>query len=136
MRELAALVGVVAASLLLIGVAVFAGGDRQLFVPVPEAQAEGFMREVATRRFDLAMKYLSADKRRTETPHALAAQFATLLEGTGEVNMVNGEPGWISGDRAAAKATVVGDDGSVLSEFSLVREDGLWKISGVTVGSR
>ena len=136
MRELVSLAATAAALLAVIGVAVFAGGDRSVLVPVPEAVTEGFMREITMRRFDLAMHYLAKDRQRRETPQTLGALFAPLLEAAGEVNAVDGTPHWVQGDNAWAAATVEGDRGSPSCEFALVRESGLWKISGVTVGTR
>lgn len=128
MKEIAACVGLAVVALLIIGAAVFAGGDRSLFVPVPEMVVEDFTREVVTRRFDLATKYLSTGRQQTETPESIAGRFTPLFQMVGKVNSVDTEPQWVDAERATATATVEGDAGSVSFGFSLVRENGLWKI--------
>jgi hypothetical protein len=53
--------GVTLAAVILIGIGVGAVegmGDRDLFVPPPETVAEGFMREVMTKRWARARQYL------------------------------------------------------------------------------
>lgn len=131
MREIASMLAVLAVALGVIGVAVFAGGDRSWFVPVPESTAENFTREITTRRFDLALKHLAADRRRTETPQSIANRFDPMLHAVGEVNRVDAEAHWMSGDRASASATVEGDLGVRSFDLSFVREHGLWKIDGL-----
>ena len=128
MREIALMVAVTSVSLLIIGAAVFGGGDRALFVPVPEMAAEDFTRAVAARRFDIATKFLSTERQRSEIPEALARRFAPLFEAVGKVNNVETELRWMDVDRASATATVEGDSGSLALDFSLVREQGLWTI--------
>lgn len=131
MRETASILAVLAAALGVIGVAVFAGGDRSLFVPVPEATAENFTREITTRRFDLALKYLATDRQRAETPQTIANRFDPMLRAVGEVNRVDAEAHWMTGERASASATVEGDLGVRSFDLSFVREHGLWKIDGL-----
>ena len=128
MRETGLIAAVTAAALLIIGAAVFAGGDRGLFVPVPEMAAEDFTRSVTTRRFDIATKFLSTEQRHRETADALARRFEPLFDAVGTVNSVEAELRWMDIDRASVTATVEGDSGSLSFDFSLVRESGLWKI--------
>jgi hypothetical protein len=132
MKEIASMIVVAAATLLLIAAAIFAGGDRSLLVPVPEAVAEDFTREIVTRRFDLAMKYLTTDRQRSESAQTIAGRFDPLFAATGKVNQVEAEPRWVQKDQASAAATVRGDRGAVSFDVSLVRgKDGLWKIDGL-----
>lgn len=128
MRKLVYTVAVSAASLLLIAGVVFRGGDRSLFVPAPEAAAEGFARQIATRRYELAMNYLASSARRLETPHTLASRFERLLASTGRINEVDASPHWMQQSRASARATVEGDTGRVSFDLGFVRENGLWRI--------
>src|SRR5688500_9135879 len=56
------LLGVALAMGLLIGVSALAVGqfgDRELFVPPPEVVAEGFVREIVTKRWERAREYLA-----------------------------------------------------------------------------
>ena len=75
MREVVSTLATAAVSLLVIAAAVFGGGDRSTFVPVPEAAAESFAHDIATHRFDLAMSFLAAGTRRLETPATLRRRF-------------------------------------------------------------
>ena len=131
MRETASMLAVLVSALVVIGVGVFAGGDRGLFVPVPEAAAENFTREITSRRFDLALKHLATERRRVETPQTLANRFDPMLRAVGKVNSVDAEPASMAGDRATASATVEGDLGVRSFDVSFVREHGLWKIDGL-----
>ena len=49
----------------------------------------------------------------------------------GEINHVDAEAEWMSGDRASASATVEGELGTRSFDFTMVREHGLWKIDGL-----
>jgi hypothetical protein len=56
------ILGVGVAMALLIGVSTLAVqqfGDRETFIPPPDAVAEGFVREVVTKRWDRARAYLA-----------------------------------------------------------------------------
>ena len=56
------ILGVTLAMAVLIGVSALAVeqcGDRELFVPPPEVVAEGFVREIVTKRWDRARPYLA-----------------------------------------------------------------------------
>ena len=128
MREILQTVGTAVAALLLIGVAVFAWHDASTFVPAPEAVTEGFARQIATRRYELAINYLSSTTAKKETPHSLKTRFAPLFDATGKINHVDAEPQEAQQDRAAARAIIEGDNGKVSFEVALVREKGLWKI--------
>jgi hypothetical protein len=131
MREILSMLAVLAVALGVVAAAVFLGGDRGLFVPVPETTVENFTREITTRRFDLAMKQLATSRSHSETPHSLIARFDPMLHAVGEINHVDAEAGWMSGDRASASATVEGERGTRSLDFTLVREHGLWKIDGL-----
>lgn len=128
MKEIWSIVATIAGALLVIGVATFGAGDRETLVPVPEAVAESFTREVTTRRFDLAMRFLAHQTQRSETPSTLEARFDALVGMTGKVSHVAGERQWLQGDRAAAIATVEGDAGHASIPLEMTREDGLWRI--------
>lgn len=128
MREILQTVGTAAAALVLIGIAVFAWHDASTFVPAPEAVTEGFARQIATRRYELAINYLSSATTKTETPHSLKTRFEPLLDGAGKINHVDAAPHGTQQDRAAARAIIEGGNGKVSFEVALVRDKGLWKI--------
>lgn len=131
MKEIFSMLAVLVVALGVVAVAIFVGGDRRLFVPVPETTVENFTREITTRRFDLAMKQLATSRSRAETPQTLTVRFDPLLLAVGEINRVDADAGWMSGDRASASATVEGERGTRSFDFTLVREHGLWKIDGL-----
>jgi hypothetical protein len=128
MRKVLYTLALAAASLLLIAGFVFGGHDRSMFVPAPEAAAEGFAREIATRRYDMAMNYLALPARRAETARTLASRFERLLASTGTINQVDAAPKWMMESRASARATIEGDTGRVSFELGFIRENGLWRI--------
>ena len=115
-------------ALVLAAAAVFAGHDRSLLVPPPDAVTESFTHQLATRRYELALKMASSNTGRTETTSSLRGRFVSLLQPAGEINRVDAEVRWIAGDRAATTAIVRGDAGQIRIEFGLVRERGLWRI--------
>lgn len=131
MREIFSMLAVLAIALTVVAAAIFIGGDRALFVPAPETTVENFTREITTRRFDLAMKQLATSRSRSETPKTLTARFEPMLHEVGEINHVDAEARWMSGDRASAAAIVEGEFGKRSLDFTLVREHGLWKIDGL-----
>jgi hypothetical protein len=128
MRAVAAALAVVIGALALAGAAVFAGHDRSVLVPPPDAATESFTRQLTTRRYELALKMLSRGSAAAETPASLRARFGPLLQPAGEVNRVDAEVQWMAGERAAATAIVAGDSGQVRLGFALVREQGLWRV--------
>ncbi len=128
MREVLQTAGTAAAALLLIGIAVFSWDDTSTFVPGPEVVAEGFARQIATRRYDLALNHLASATKKKETPHSMKTRFEPLFAVTGTINTVDAEPRWTRRDGAAARAIIEGDNGQVTFEVGVVREHGLWKI--------
>ena len=127
MREVISTVATAVVALLVIGAAVFGGGDRSIFVPVPETTAESFAHDIATRRYDLALNFLAAGTRRGETAERLRARFEPVLA-VGKVNGVDSEPQWTNQDRASARARIAGSRGTASFDLGFVRENGLWKI--------
>ncbi len=59
MKELAKVVIITGLLIGAAAAAIHGFGDRELFVPPPDAVAEGFMREVTMKRFDQASSYLA-----------------------------------------------------------------------------
>ena len=131
MKEILSTLGVTGAALSLIAAVVFGGHDRSTFVPAPDAVAESFAREVATRRFDLAVNYLATSMRRVETPATLHRRFEEALNRAGKVNTVVAEINGMGQDTAATRAVIEGEAGQVVFETRLVRENGLWRIESL-----
>ena len=119
--------GTMLLSLLLASGAVFVGNDRTTLVPPPELVAEQFTRDVATRRYDRAVKYVENASGITLVNVRLGGD--RLQAGAGAVENVEGEPGWIRGEQAAASAILTTTRaGRVRYVFRMARRNGLWKI--------
>ena len=127
MKELVWIAGATVLALGVVGLAVGPGHDTRLFVSPPEVVAEEFVRHLATGRYDRAVKHLA------ETAGAEAAvtvQGKALRARAGDVNNVEGEAGTDSGDLATASTRIMTSDAGELEwTFSLVRRDGIWRIS-------
>jgi hypothetical protein len=129
MKAIVQLLAAMMLALVVIAVWVFAAGDRQTMVPPPDAVGEGFLRQLATRRYDRVGSYLSHGRQEWSAAE-LRRQFDPLWRYTGTVNQVDAELVSIDGERARAVAIAHGDlaDARVLVE--LIRERGVWKVDG------
>lgn len=122
------LLGVTLAMGLLIGVSALAVeqfGDRELFVPPPDVVAEGFVREIVTKRWERAREYLAE-------PESISDAQLEALQKSWEASV--GEPTTfeaetITRDDAEALANVRMQSarGSEAVAFAL-RFDDEWKI--------
>ena len=111
---------------------VFELGDRTIFVAPPEAVAEGFVRQLASGRYDRAVPYLSTRLAEHVDSGALKTSTERLEARTGEILDVRGEPGSIDGDRASARVRLKTESaGEVELALPLVREEGVWSIDGL-----
>ena len=132
MKELV-MIGVAAAVLLSAGwVATNQFDDRQLFTPPPDAVAEGFMREVVTRRLDRALNYLPDSNAETEPLRLLAD---SIEERLGHVDDVQAETITSTDDEALVRVTLRSAKGSATLVVKTVWEKGGWKAADVTQGA-
>ena len=129
MRELFIVVAVVAGALLFAAGAVFGLHDRQTFVPPPESVAESFARQLAMRRYDLAVNYLGGELRLTTGANDLRARFDPMRQQIGTPNQVSGGRDWVQESEASARARIDGDFGNAVLPFRLAAEKGLWRIT-------
>ncbi len=130
MKELAAVIAVVA--LLLAGVAgiVFGLDDRTTFVPSPAITIQGFLRTLSVERFDMALSYLDAGLESRVEPEELRRRWKPVQEGAGDIINVNGEWEVIRGDSAIAGASLkTADAGLCPVTMALHLENGVWKIA-------
>jgi len=103
-------------------------GDGRTVVPPPESVVEQFSRHVAARRYDRALQHVDDQSGITLTTVRLASD--ALHERAGGIDQVEGEPGIIAGDRAAAAAVLTTRRaGRIRYACRLHRRNGLWKIS-------
>ena len=127
MRDLLSIALVTAIGLGVVAAAVGPGDDRLLFVSPPEVVAEEFVRKLATGRYDRAVERL-ANTAGAEA--AVTVQGEALRARAGDVTLVEGEAGRLAGDSATASTRIVtAQAGELEWTFSLVREDGVWRIT-------
>lgn len=127
MHDLLKVLGGTALALAVIAGAILYGRDTTIMVPVPEAVAEDFTRQVATRRYDRALQYIDNGSAMTLVNVRLAGE--ALRERAGAIDRVEGEPGRIEGNQAAASAVMTTEQaGRIRYWFRFTRRNGLWKI--------
>ena len=123
-RLFAALLGI-AAVVGLTAAAVYAFDDRELFVPPPDAVAEGFYREVVTKRWSRAQTYLLEPVEEEQLRH-LEEQLSGRL---GEVTKIDSRTGSRDSEWANVFVTLESARGAV-EVGTVVRWNGdEWKVS-------
>jgi hypothetical protein len=127
MKDLLWLSGAILLALGVVGLAVGPGHDRTTMVSPPEVVAEEFVRKLATGRYDRAVEHL-AHKAGAEA--AVTVQARALRDRAGEINNVEGEAGTMAGDTASASTRIMTSAAGELEwTFSLVRQEGVWRIT-------
>ena len=128
MKDVGIVVFVALVGLVVVAIAVFAGGDRSVLVAPPDATAESFVRELGMERYDLAHRFLGSDLQKQVSPAKLRQAFEPLRAGIGRPDQVETTASWKNGHEARVLATYEGRRGSAALYVDLVREHGLWKI--------
>jgi hypothetical protein len=119
-----------ALALALVAADVFGLGDRHILVSPPDAVTEGFVRELVTNRYEMALPYLSDDLAQQVNAEQLKQATQQLRRRTGRISNVTGEEGWIKGDQAAAGVLLDTEKaGELHLHFRLTREQGEWAVS-------
>jgi hypothetical protein len=117
--------GVLLAMALLIGMSALAiqrFDDRELFVSPPDAVAEGFVREVVTKRWDRARTYLV-------DPDAMSnPDLEALQQSWGDPSTVDAEIVSRTDERASVNVKLKSAKGATVLGFELVF-DSEWKIA-------
>ena len=131
MRPVGPVLVVVLAALAISAAVSLALGDRETFVPSPDAEAESFGRALAMGRGDRARTHLSEDLRRERTADELRAWGRRISSGPGTAWDVRAETDWMAGDRSSATVTCRGRDGERRLRLDLRREGGLWRVAGL-----
>ena len=128
MTDLLHVLGATLGALGIVGAVVFGGQDATYFVPPPEAVAESFARNIASRHYDRAVRYAHGSSGITEMAVSLAGE--RLHARADAIDNVVGEPGAISGNNATASAVLITEGaGRVRYGFRLVRTRHLWMIA-------
>lgn len=99
--------------------------DRELFVPPPEAVAEGFIREVITGRYSRAREYLQ--ERESMSEDQLRALEQEIESRTGDPTEVEAETVTRDDQRALVTVRVSSAQGSHAMAYGLEFEEE-WKI--------
>ena len=132
MKAIWAVLLVFAVTMGLLAGIVFGLGDKTIFVPPPEAVVEGFMRELATGRYERARAYLSREVAARTGSEKLRDLREKLRGRTGDILDVRGEPGWHTELRAEAYVRLkTKQAGEPSLRFTLSLEEGVWAINGL-----
>jgi hypothetical protein len=127
--------GMLAVTLLAVGLVVIGTecwGDRSTLVSPPSAKVEGFVRQLATRRFDRALPYLDDTLARRLSADSLQSLTDRLERAVGEIRDVRGEQESLVGDGAVVRADVTTADQRQLSlRFPLRFSSGDWAITSI-----
>ena len=129
MRDIAIVTLVIAIGLAVVAMAVFAGGDRSVFVAPPDAVAESFVRELGMTRYELARHFLASDVEKQTAVSELRAAFEPLRRHTGRPDQVETQIAMMSDDRARVLATLQGRQATASMYVDLRREQGQWKVA-------
>jgi hypothetical protein len=122
-----AVCAIITAAVAVAGLAVFGFDDASTLVPPPEAVAEGFVRALATRRYEQALPFLA------DPPPGIAQELRrrghAIERAIGPVHDVRGEPGQRAGATASAAVLLRGERGEARLRFDLVRRHGEWRLA-------
>lgn len=122
------LLGVALATALLIGMtalAVTQFNDRELFVPPPETVAEGFVREVISKRWDRARPFLAHPESVSDAQ--LEALQKSWEERVGDPTKIDAQTIHRDHEQALANVSLQSAQGSEAVPFTLQFDDE-WKI--------
>lgn len=128
MRELGAAVATMAAALALVAAVVFGADDMALFVPPPEAVAEDFGRELASARYELAVRHLASGARHDRSAQEIEKRFEPVRRAIGALNRAEADGSPSGGETAFATCELQGEAGTAAVRLALRREQGLWKV--------
>jgi hypothetical protein len=131
MRQIVAVIVATGATLLVVALLTLNVRDTGILVPPPEGVSEGLVRQLVTRRVRQTQQYLSRDARATLSAERLSDWLRDLEGEIGKAQSIEGESSRISGDSADARVVVKGEIKSTVLTFHLVRERGLWVVSGL-----
>ena len=127
MKSLLAMAGVSALGIA-IGLVATLAGDRATLVPPPDARVEAFLRQLSSRRGELALKYLARERRQVPAS-ALQDRFAAIERQQGSTWNVTAETLSLDRQSARVRGELVSSHRTRTSlEFGLRWEQGEWVI--------
>jgi hypothetical protein len=130
MRALLLMAGIVAT--VLVGAwAAARRGDADWLAAPPEAVAEGFLRQLLTRRFERARPYLVERLRETHDARALSAIGKTLEDRVGRARQVETRRATAGKGTVDVEADVRGSMGQVTCAARLAHERGEWRVGSL-----
>ena len=127
MKAPLAVIAVMAVALGVAALALVGLDDRGTLVPPPEAEAESFMRALATHRYEQALPRAADELRRQGVP-ALRRWQEDFERARGRVRDVRGLSSRSSGESAEARVALTAGGGEVVLPVRLVRRHGEWRV--------
>jgi hypothetical protein len=121
--------GLVLASLALLGVAVHALDDETLLVSPPEMTADDLLRAISLGRTGATRDRLSREARRSTTDQEIARVAAAFRARVGRLRRTRGEPLRHRGDTLLVVVSVEGERSDPELLLRMVREDGAWSVA-------
>lgn len=119
-------VGLVAASLAILAVAVHALDDETLFVSPPEMAANQLLHAISLGRIGPARNMLSREAQRATSDREIYRISEEFRARVGRVQRATGEPLRRRGDTLLVRMSVDGERGGAQLLMRMVREEGVW----------
>jgi hypothetical protein len=110
--------------------AVFGAGDREFFTPPPESIAEGYMRSLASKRYEPARRFLAEEARAATDQQKMRRIGEEMESRIGQIMDVRGENPRID-DSSSAQAETrleLADRQTTDARFEFRFERGMWRI--------
>ena len=126
MRAPLFVLGLVAASLAILAVAVYALDDETLFVPSPEITVDQLLRAASRDRIAAVRNMLSRDARNATSDRDIGRVSMVFRERVGRVLTTTREAFRHRGDTLLVRLSVDGERGDPDLLVRMVREEGVW----------
>ena len=119
----------ISVGLAVVAASVFAMSDRYLLTAPPERELDGLLIMIANKRYTQVRPLLATDLEGTPID-SLRAIHDGIERQIGEIENVETEREWMSGDRASATASMEGmDHRTIHFRVPLIRQQGTWRVS-------
>jgi hypothetical protein len=127
MKNIGIVALVTAIGLAVVASAVYAGRDRSILNPPPDAVTEALVRQLAMGRYELARRYFATGVKQQTLVEELRRGFEPLRQYTGKPDQVVTEIAIMTGDEARVLATLEGRQGTASMYVDLRIENREWK---------